>query len=121
MRLQQIDPDIFISAQISVENIKTLAEAGFKTIICNRPDQEEPHQPDFSIIQAAAHAHGITAHHIPIVPPTIKQTDIETMKTILKTASKPLLAYCHHGTRSIHLYRLACPSSLASMDQKNKP
>ncbi|WP_273756622.1 TIGR01244 family sulfur transferase [Bartonella sp. MM73XJBT] len=107
MHLQQIDPDIFISAQISVENIKTLAQAGFKTIICNRPDQEEPHQPDFSIIKAAACEYGITAHHIPIVPPIINRSEIETMKTILKTASLPLLAYCHHGTRSMHLYRLA--------------
>ncbi len=108
MNLQKIGPDIFISAQISVENIKTLAQAGFKTIICNRPDQEDPHQPDFSTIQAAAHEYGIKAHHIPIVPPTIQKSDIETMKTILKSASVPLLAYCHHGTRSMHLYHLAC-------------
>ncbi|KEC54025.1 TIGR01244 family sulfur transferase [Bartonella koehlerae] len=107
MNLQQIDSDIFISAQISVENIETLAQTGFKTIICNRPDQEDPHQPDFSIIQGEACKHGIKAYHIPIVPPTIKKSDIETMKTILKTASLPLLAYCHHGTRSMHLYRLA--------------
>ncbi|UTO28055.1 TIGR01244 family sulfur transferase [Bartonella harrusi] len=108
MNLQQIGPDIFTSGQISVENIKTLAQAGFKTIICNRPDQEDPDQPDFSIIKAAAQEYGITAYHIPIVPPSIKKTDIETMKTILETASTPLLAYCYKGTRSLHLYRLAC-------------
>ncbi|WP_019221897.1 TIGR01244 family sulfur transferase [Bartonella senegalensis] len=107
MNLQQIDSDIFISAQISVENVETLAQAGFKTIICNRPDQEDPHQPDFSLIKTEAHKYGIKAYHIPIVPPTIKKSEIETMKTILKTASLPLLAYCHHGTRSMHLYRLA--------------
>ncbi|MET3589604.1 uncharacterized protein (TIGR01244 family) [Bartonella silvatica] len=107
MQLQQIDPDIFISAQISVDNIKTLAEAGFKTIICNRPDQEDPQQPDFSVIETTAHEYGIKAYHIPIVPPVIKPSDIETMKTVLKTASMPLLAYCHHGTRSKHLYQLA--------------
>ncbi|WP_144754241.1 TIGR01244 family sulfur transferase [Bartonella saheliensis] len=108
MHLQQIDADIFISGQINVENIKILAQAGFKTIICNRPDQEEPHQPDFSTIKAAADEYGITAHYIPIVPPSIKPSDIETMKTILKTAQRPLLAYCHHGTRSRHLYHLSC-------------
>ncbi|EJF78844.1 Uncharacterized protein conserved in bacteria [Candidatus Bartonella washoeensis] len=107
MNLQQIEPDIFISAQISVENIKILATAGFKTIICNRPDQEGPYQPDFSLIKAAAQKYGIKAYYIPIVPPTIKKSDIETMQTILKTAQKPLLAYCHQGTRSLHLYRLA--------------
>ncbi|WP_212112784.1 TIGR01244 family sulfur transferase [Bartonella queenslandensis] len=107
MNLQQIDPDIFISGQISIENIKTLAEAGFKTIICNRPNHEGPHQPDFSSIKAVANDYGIQAYYIPISPPTIEKADVETMQTILKTASLPLLAYCHHGTRSLHLYRLA--------------
>ncbi|EJF74233.1 TIGR01244 family sulfur transferase [Bartonella birtlesii] len=108
MHIQKIDHDIFISSQISVENIKILAQAGFKTIICNRPDQEEPHQPDFCTIKATADEYGITAHYIPIVPPSIKQSDIEAMKTILKKAPRPLLAYCHHGTRSRYLYQLAC-------------
>ncbi|WP_455476350.1 TIGR01244 family sulfur transferase [Bartonella sp. B17] len=107
MNLQQIEPDIFISAQIGVENIEPLAKAGFKTIICNRPDQEDPHQPDFSLIKAAAQKYGITAYHIPIVASHYKKSDIEAMKEILTTASLPLLAYCHYGGRSMHLYRLA--------------
>ncbi|WP_375671135.1 TIGR01244 family sulfur transferase [Bartonella sp. SD1336NMGDW] len=107
MNLQQIEPDIFISAQISIENIKTLAQAGFKTIICNRPDHEELHQPDFSSIKTVANEYGIKAYHIPISPPTIEQSAVEAMQTILKTASLPLLAYCHQGARSLHLYRLA--------------
>ncbi|WP_273789455.1 TIGR01244 family sulfur transferase [Bartonella sp. ML70XJBT] len=107
MNLQQIDPDIFIGAQMNIENIKTLAEAGFKTIICNRPDHEEPDHPDFSSIKMVANDYGIKAYYLPVSPPTIKKSDVETMQTILKTASLPLLAYCHHGTRSLHLYRLA--------------
>ncbi|WP_375620279.1 MULTISPECIES: TIGR01244 family sulfur transferase [unclassified Bartonella] len=107
MNLQQIEPDIFISAQISIENIKILAQAGFKTIICNRPDHEELHQPDFSSIRTVANEYGIKAYHIPISPPTIEKSAVEAMQTILKTAPLPLLAYCHHGARSLHLYRLA--------------
>ncbi|EJF84983.1 TIGR01244 family sulfur transferase [Bartonella rattimassiliensis] len=107
MNFQQIEPDIFIGAQISIEDIKTLAQAGFKTIICNRPDNEEPHQPSFSSIKTVANEYGIEAYHIPISPPTIEKSDIETMQTILKTASFPLFAYCYRGTRSLHLYRLA--------------
>ncbi|WP_375680097.1 MULTISPECIES: TIGR01244 family sulfur transferase [unclassified Bartonella] len=107
MNLQQIEPDIFISTQLSIENIKTLAQASFKTIICNRPDHEELHQPDFSSIKTVANEYGIKAYHIPISPPTIEKSAVEAMQTILKTASLPLLAYCHHGSRSLHLYRLA--------------
>lgn len=111
MNLQQIAPDIFIGAQVSIENIKTLAEAGFKTIICNRPDHEESGQPNFSSIKTVANDYGIKAYYLPISPPTIEKSDVETMQTILKTASLPLLAYCHRGTRSLHLYRLACLES----------
>ncbi|WP_375651063.1 TIGR01244 family sulfur transferase [Bartonella sp. OT172YNZD] len=107
MNLQQIEPNIFISAQISIENIKTLAQAGFRTIICNRPDREELHQPDFSSIKTVANEYGIKAYHIPISPPTIEKSAVKAMQTILKTAPLPLLAFCHHGARSLHLYRLA--------------
>ncbi|WP_336277063.1 TIGR01244 family sulfur transferase [Bartonella sp. CB178] len=107
MDLQKIEDDIFISAQISIEDVESLAKAGFRTIVCNRPDGEDPHQPDFSAIKAEAHKHGITAHHVPIVASCYEESDIKSMREILKTAHLPLLAYCHRGGRSIHLYRLA--------------
>ncbi|WP_332065682.1 TIGR01244 family sulfur transferase [Bartonella sp. CB189] len=107
MNMQQIEPDIFISGQINIENIASLAKAGFKTIICNRPNQEELHQPDFSTIKAAAQKYGIEAYHIPVIASHYKQSDIEAMKKILDTASLPLLAYCRSGGRSMQLYRLA--------------
>ncbi|WP_336279589.1 TIGR01244 family sulfur transferase [Bartonella sp. CB175] len=107
MNLQQIEPHIFISGQISVEDIESLAKSGFKTIICNRPDQEDIHQPDFSIIKATAQKYGIKAYHIPIVTSCYKQTDVAAMKKVLETASLPLVSYCRSGGRSMHLYRLA--------------
>ncbi|MCZ2328979.1 TIGR01244 family sulfur transferase [Bartonella sp. F02] len=109
MDLQEIEHNIFVSAQINVENIETLAKTGFKTIVCNRPDQEDPDQPDFFSIKETAQKYGIKAYHIPIIPPLIKPSDIEAMKTVLKTAPFPLLAYCRCGIRSMHLCRLAHP------------
>lgn len=37
--------EVAFSPQISVEQIKLVAEQGFKTVINNRPDNEEPNQP----------------------------------------------------------------------------
>ncbi|MCZ2203282.1 TIGR01244 family sulfur transferase [Bartonella sp. A05] len=107
MNLQQIGQDIFISAQINIEDIQTLAKTGFKTIICNRPDREDPHQLDFPIIKTVAQKYGMKAYHIPIISSVIEPSDIRAMQTILKTAPLPILAYCRSGTRSMHLYRLA--------------
>ncbi|WP_455473917.1 TIGR01244 family sulfur transferase [Bartonella sp. B30(2025)] len=107
MNLQQIEPDIFISAQINVENIASLAKAGFKTIVCNRPDKEDTDQPDFSAIKAEAQKYGIAAYHIPITMSCCTESDVKAMREILKTASLPLLSYCHLGGRAMHIYHLA--------------
>ncbi|KEG18344.1 TIGR01244 family sulfur transferase [Bartonella bacilliformis] len=109
MKLQQIEDDVFISTQIDITHMQTLIDVGIKTIICNRPDKEDPNQPDFSIIQEAAQHYGIQAYYVPVVPPTIEQSSVEAMRQILTTASYPILAYCNYGIRSVHLYHLARP------------
>ncbi|KEG18154.1 beta-lactamase hydrolase domain-containing protein, partial [Bartonella bacilliformis] len=48
MKLRQIEDDVFVSNQIDITHMQTLVDAGIKTIICNRPDKEDPNQPDFS-------------------------------------------------------------------------
>ena len=44
MMLNKIINDYVVSDQITEDDIKTLKEAGFKTIFCNRPDNEEDNQ-----------------------------------------------------------------------------
>ncbi|ALE02987.1 TIGR01244 family sulfur transferase [Bartonella ancashensis] len=107
MNLQQIEQHFFASSQISIQDIPKLASDGFKTIICNRPDQEDLDQPLFNVIQETALHYGIQSHYVPITPPTIEQSSIDAMREVLKTAPRPIVAYCRHGTRSIRLYNLA--------------
>jgi sulfide:quinone oxidoreductase len=42
--------------------------AGFRSIICNRPDGEGNDQPTFSEIEEAARAAGLEAYYMPVVP-----------------------------------------------------
>ena len=51
---RKIDPNFAIAGQILPADVKKVAEAGFKTIVCARPDGEEPGQPTFAAISAAA-------------------------------------------------------------------
>ena len=51
MHITQISQDFSVSPQITAADVAEIANAGFKSIICNRPDFEEPTQPDSMILQ----------------------------------------------------------------------
>jgi Uncharacterized protein conserved in bacteria len=54
MDIKFISDDLSVSAQITVQDIDTIKAAGFKTIMCNRPESEEANQPRFSEIALTA-------------------------------------------------------------------
>ena len=37
----KLDEKLFVTGQISVDDLAKIAAAGYKSIICNRPDYEE--------------------------------------------------------------------------------
>jgi len=66
MQITQISQDFSVSPQITTADVTEIANAGFKSIICNRPDFEEPTQPVFNDIASAAHDAGLKTAHVPI-------------------------------------------------------
>ena len=38
MEIRQVNDDYAVSAQIAVDDITAIKEAGYRSIICNRPD-----------------------------------------------------------------------------------
>ncbi|WP_295881715.1 TIGR01244 family sulfur transferase [uncultured Bartonella sp.] len=107
MDLTEIDDGVFVCGQITEDFVDELAKAGFKTIICNRPDNEQQNQPTFASIEKVAKAHGLTSYYIPVIPPNMEQKSIASMKEALKTCEYPVLAYCKSGHRAQTLYHLA--------------
>src|SRR2546422_10296984 len=94
-------PDVFTPApQISVADGAEAAAAGFATIICNRPDGEDPGQPSAATIAAAAHEAGLAYVHIPFSGPP-GPAEVEAMRQAVDASDGPVLAYCRSGTRSI--------------------
>lgn len=97
---RRVTEDITVAPQISVDDVAEAARQGFKTIINNRPDGEEPGQPSSQEIAAAAQAAGLAYYHVPVRGgPTPEQ--VETTQRILDQAATPVLAFCRSGTRSI--------------------
>lgn len=107
MDLTKIDDGVFVCGQITEDFVDELAKAGFKTIICNRPDNEQQNQPTFASIEKVAKAHGLTSYYIPVTPPNIEQKSIASMRDALTTCEYPVLAYCKSGHRAQTLYHLA--------------
>lgn len=100
-----VTEDLSVAPQISVEDVQEAARQGFRTIINNRPDNEEPGQPSSHQIEAAAKAAGLEYFHVPVRgAPTPEQ--VETTNRILADAPAPVLAYCRSGTRSITTWSL---------------
>ena len=45
MDIRRIDSELSVSAQIGADDIRAIAEAGYRAIVCNRPDGEAADQP----------------------------------------------------------------------------
>jgi uncharacterized protein (TIGR01244 family) len=110
MEYRQISDDYSVSGQISTDEIATIKAAGFKSIICNRPDDEQPGQPSASEIDKAAEAAGLPFRHIPIVSgQPVTPADAEAMAKALDELEGPVFAYCRSGARSTNLFMAAQP------------
>ena len=116
MMLNKIIEDYVVSDQITEEDIEQLKEAGFKTIFCNRPDNEEQNQVTVKSIQNKAIESGLNFIHQPVIGGQISQNDIDQFSDYYDAAEKPIFAYCRTGTRSSMLWALS-ESGKRSIDE----
>ncbi len=105
MRFQQIDSEFAVAPQITTGDIAAIAEAGFKSLVCNRPDTESGAVPHEDIAKLAAEA-GIEFRYIPVGGFDGNNPVVE-MVGALKEMPRPMLAYCRSGARSANLYMAA--------------
>ncbi len=105
--LRPLDPTIAVAPQITPDDISAIAAAGYLAIVNNRPDGEEPGQPDGEAIRAAAEAAGLAYTAIPITHAGFSRPQVDAMRDALAAANGPVLAYCRSGTRSCNLWALA--------------
>jgi uncharacterized protein (TIGR01244 family) len=101
-----VTPEFSVAGQIDATDVARAAELGFKTLINNRPDREEPGQPSGEAIKAAAEAAGLRYRSLPYAgqpPPNV----VAETALLLEQAPGPVLAYCRTGTRSIKAWALA--------------
>lgn len=107
MEIRKVDDEVSVAPQISAGDVAEIARAGFRTIICNRPDGEGPDQPAFDRIARAAAQAGVEVRYQPVVSGAVGDEDGRKFGELLDEAPKPVLAYCRSGTRCVTLWSLS--------------
>lgn len=107
MTFKFLTAEVSVSGQLTEADLARAAAAGFTAVICNRPDGEEPGQPEAAAMAAAAAQHGLAFTHIPVTSGNITDADVDRMRRALAAATGPVLAYCRTGTRAVMLWALA--------------
>jgi len=113
LKKEELTADLSVGPQIRLDDLQTLADLGFRSIICNRPDGEAPDQPTFDQISAAASALNIEAKHIPVGLGQVNSHDAEIFNSTLRDLAHPTFAYCQSGFRSKKLWSLSQPNNNA--------
>lgn len=107
MPATRLTEHLSVSPQLQPTDLAALAAAGFRTVINNRPDGEEPGQPAAAQIAAAAADAGLACHHVPAVSGAVSDDAADAFDTVLASADVPVLAFCRSGTRSATLWALS--------------
>lgn len=89
-----------VAGQIQPADVESIAGDGFLTIVCNRPDGEEPGQPSSRDIAAECEVRGLAFHYIPIDGSGLTMNHVEAFRTAVAQSGGLLLAYCRSGQRS---------------------
>jgi uncharacterized protein (TIGR01244 family) len=113
-RLTPLSSSLSISDQITVDDVAALATQGVKTIICNRPDHEEPGQPENAALQKAASASGIAFIEQPVSFATLRASDGAAFALHVTNAEGKVHAFCRSGRRCVALWAMAHVKTLGT-------
>ena len=104
--VQALSADLSVAPQLDPSAMAWAAQAGFRSVINNRPDVEGgPDQPTSAAIESAALAAGLRYAHLPVSPMLQTPPEIAQFARLVADMPKPILAFCRSGTRSGKLDR----------------
>ena len=113
MQLHKLSDQVALSSQIFPGEMAEIRAAGYRSIICNRPDGEGSDQPVYREIGGRCAGFGSRRRFSPshqVVSPRMTQAKFGQL---LEELPKPILAFCRTGTRSASLWALS--------EAKNRP
>jgi len=106
MNIHLVAPEYSVTSQIAEADLATLKAEGFKTIICNRPDEEVEPSLHHQFMAAEAERLGLAFIYNPVSSRGFTMPNVTAQAEAIDTAKQPLLAYCRTGNRSIVCWAL---------------
>lgn len=116
MDVRKITDTYSVSPQIDVSDLAKIAEAGFTTVICNRPDEENPANLQAAVMADAAKDLGLDFQVLPLTHQTMTPENILRQKALIEGSEGPTLAYCASGTRSTIAWALGQAGEMSADD-----
>ena len=106
MDLRQITDTYTVAPQLEPGDMAALAAQGVTTVICNRPDGENPASLQAAAMQAAAEAAGLSFVFNPVVGGQLTMDNVEEQRDAIDGSDGPVVAYCASGNRSTIVWAL---------------
>ena len=116
MDLRAITDSYSVAPQLEPADMATLAASGVTTVICNRPDGENPAPLQAAAMQAAAEAAGLAFVYNPVVDGQLTMDNVDEQRDAIDGAEGPVVAYCASGNRSTVVWALGMAGSLPTDD-----
>jgi uncharacterized protein (TIGR01244 family) len=107
MEIRELVPGYAVSPQIEPEDMTALAQAGFATVICNRPDGENPPARGAQAMRQAAEAAGLRFVFLPFTAATLTPATVAAQRQTIDDSAGPVFAYCASGNRCSIVWALA--------------
>lgn len=97
-----------VAPQLAPDDMRAVADAGYKSVIINRPDGEGgDDQPASADVITAARAAGLAVEYQPVISGALTSDDVVRFRALLDTLPAPVLAYCRSGGRCTQLFSAA--------------
>lgn len=107
MDIKPLTAELSVAPQLAAADIDRIAAAGFRSVVCNRPDGEGADQPLFSEIERAAQQAGLQVRYLPAQSGKVTDEQGQAFGTLLAALPKPVLAFCRTGMRSTTMWALS--------------
>ena len=116
MIFKTLTPTLSVASQLTEADVVQAAHDGFRAIINNRPDGEDPSQLPAQNIARSAAQYGMDYAFVPAVSGKIGPEDIAGMAKAIAELKAPVLAFCRTGTRSTMLWALTQAGTLTATE-----
>ena len=107
MDIKALTAELSVAPQIAAADMRAIADAGFRAVICNRPDGESADQPVYDELARAAQAHGLEMRHLSAESGKVTDEQGRDFGQLMNELPKPVLAFCRTGMRSTTMWALS--------------